>query len=147
MNSNVHKDVRFIADFLLDLRLMSKSVRYQRGQFPGANYPLGLSPLCVCWVLSLKTVNVLSGQDFQGSLGLPSMWKLLTEQSASPSLSRFAWAVRETPLCSTSSIIGQEVALVCVSHAFRLVQPSGIITQGSASKSRNDEDSGDPRPH
>lgn len=73
MNYNVHKDVRFIADFLLDLRLMSKTVRYQRDQFPGANYPPGLSPLCVCRVLNIKTINGLLGQDFQRSLGVPGV--------------------------------------------------------------------------
>lgn len=67
MNLNSHKDMRFTADFLLHLHLTVRNVKYQRGQFPGANYPLGLSPLCVCWVLNLKAINILLARDAERS--------------------------------------------------------------------------------
>ncbi len=68
MHSNVHKDIRFIADFLLDLRLMWRTVKCQWGQFPEANYSLGLSLLYVCWELNLKTIIILLAQEFERSL-------------------------------------------------------------------------------
>ena len=59
---NIHKHIRLIADILFDLSLMLKTVKYRWGQLPEANYSLGMSPLCVCWVLNLKTIIILSAQ-------------------------------------------------------------------------------------